>query len=95
MRTPRKHFVGDVISDRVIISVNGRHAQLECLKCGKIVKGTPSDFFNRYCPCRKKESNRYSGKVYKNSKEKLQSIKEKYKNGVTDEIMKEFMNNLM
>ena len=91
MRTPRKHFVGDVISDRVIISVNGGQAQLECLKCGKIVKGTPSNFFNRYCTCRKKESNRYSGKVYKNSKEKLQSIKEKYKNGVTTEILNEFI----
>ena len=91
MRTHRKHFVGDVISDRVIISVNGKQSQLECLKCGKIVKGAPSDFFNRYCPCRKKESNRYSGKVYKNSKEKLQSIKEKYKNGVTTEILNEFI----
>lgn len=31
---------------------------------------------------------RYSGKVYENSPEKLQAIKEKYKNGVTVEHIK-------
>lgn len=37
---------------------------------------------------------RYSGKEYTNSKEKISSIKEKYKNGVTDTILNEFISNL-
>ena len=34
---------------------------------------------------------RQSGKDYVNSKEKLNAIKEKYKNGVTQEIMEEWL----
>ena len=35
---------------------------------------------------------RASGKHYENSKEKLEQIKEKYKNGVTMDILEEFVN---
>ena len=34
---------------------------------------------------------RHSGKDYVNSKEKLNAIKEKYRNGVTQEIMEEWL----
>ena len=34
---------------------------------------------------------RASGKHYENSEEKLEQIKEKYKNGVTMDILKEFV----
>lgn len=34
---------------------------------------------------------RYSGLVYENSAEKLAAIKEKYKNGVTKEILEELL----
>ena len=34
---------------------------------------------------------RASGKHYENSEEKLEQIKEKYKNGVTMDILKEFI----
>jgi hypothetical protein len=34
---------------------------------------------------------RYSGRKYENTKERLQEIKEKYKNGVTEEILQEFI----
>lgn len=34
---------------------------------------------------------RASGKHYKNSEEKLEQIKEKYKNGITMDILKEFV----
>ena len=34
---------------------------------------------------------RYSKQHYTNSKEKLNSIREKYKNGVTQEIMEEWL----
>ena len=35
---------------------------------------------------------RASGKHYENSEEKLEQIKEKYKNGVTMDILEEFVN---
>ena len=35
---------------------------------------------------------RASGKHYENSEEKLERIKEKYKNGVTMDILEEFVN---
>lgn len=37
---------------------------------------------------------RASGKHYENTPEKLEAIKEKYRNGVTDDIMKEFESKL-
>lgn len=37
----------------------------------------------------KKSNKRYSGENYVNSEEKLNTLKEKYKNGVTEEIIKE------
>lgn len=36
-----------------------------------------------------RNNTRHSGKDYVNSEEKLNAIKEKYKNGVTEEIIKE------
>jgi hypothetical protein len=41
-----------------------------------------------------KHNTRYSKKHYINSKEKLNAIKEKYKNGITTEILTEFMKNM-
>lgn len=38
-----------------------------------------------------RNNTRFSGKDYVNSKEKLNAIKEKYKNGVTKEILTEWM----
>ena len=36
-----------------------------------------------------KYKKRYSGKVYENSPEKIKAIKEKYKNGITNDILEE------
>ena len=38
-----------------------------------------------------RKDQRYSGLNYTNSEEKLNAIKEKYKNGVTREILEEFL----
>ena len=38
---------------------------------------------------KRKNNERFSGLEYKNSPEKIKAIKEKYKNGVTEEIIKE------
>ena len=42
----------------------------------------------------KQHKGRHSNLEYENSKEKLQHIKEKYKNGVTPEILVEFGKNI-
>jgi hypothetical protein len=42
----------------------------------------------------RKSNKRYSGENYVNSEEKLNTIKEKYKNGITTEILAEFMKNI-
>lgn len=42
-----------------------------------------------YNQIRQGRTKRYSGKKYENTPEKLQSLKEKYKNGVTKEMIEE------
>lgn len=41
------------------------------------------------------KSGRFSGKIYKNTDEKLMEIKEKYKNGITQEILDEMMKGII
>lgn len=41
-----------------------------------------------------KKTRRFSGSTYKNSKERILAIKEKYKYGVTQEILDEFIKSL-
>lgn len=48
-------------------------------------------YANLYNEAKQHPDKRNSGKKYKNSLEKLQGIKEKYKNGVTPEILAEFL----
>lgn len=43
---------------------------------------------------RKKKTMRFSGDIYTNSEQKLNAIREKYKNGITKEILKEFAESL-
>ena len=38
-----------------------------------------------------KPHGRYSGLVYKNSKERLKQIKDKYKNGITYQMIKDML----
>lgn len=42
----------------------------------------------------KQHKERYSKLEYENSKERINQIKEKYKNGVTPEILAEFIKNI-
>lgn len=49
------------------------------------------------CYCNKSKrlltnNSRASRKKYENSEEKIKAIKEKYKNGVTEDILKKFVN---
>lgn len=48
-----------------------------------------------YMNCKNTKSHkRASGKVYENDEKKMAEIKAKYKNGVTKEIINEWINNL-
>lgn len=94
MMKSRKYNVGDVLNNRVIISINGRFVKVECLSCGRIRSDFPSELAKHNCICRKKDSGRFSGKAYSNSKEKIQAIKKKYANGVSNKIVEDFVNEL-
>ena len=55
------------------------------------------EYFRQYCQLyaeAKQKKTRYSQREYINSKEKLARIKQKYRNGVTSEILDEMMQNL-
>lgn len=49
------------------------------------------EYYKLYSEPRNTPDKRYSGKRYENSPEKLKAIKEKYKNGVTEEHIKEML----
>ena len=55
-----------------------------------------ADLFKKTWMCCKytKSHKRASGKIYENDEKKMAGIKEKYKNGVTKEIINEWINNL-
>lgn len=75
-----------------------------CKYCGDIFQYKNN--LAQICPNCKKEYNRgyahvinnfdkrFSGLSYENSEEKLNEIREKYKNGVTDEIVFEFVDKI-
>lgn len=44
---------------------------------------------------RKYKCGRFSGLDYENSKERLDEIKEKYKNGVTDKMVEDWINSVL
>ena len=59
--------------------------------CSKEYKKVQSNYCNKSARIRDYNL-RASGKHYENSEEKLEQIKEKYKNGVTMDILEEFVN---
>lgn len=78
-----------------------------CESCGNEfdVKSPVQRFCSRECfieyrkrkqrrKTRKNKTMRFSGEIYTNSEQKLNAIREKYKNGITKEILKEFAENL-
>lgn len=77
-----KYKLGDLINDREVIEIKNGRYYVRCFICGKIAIGRMNNLEKRFCLCKKIISNRYSGKTYVNSKEKLEQIKNKYKNGI-------------
>lgn len=78
--------------------------QVECVVCGKKFIANNKKFITCSTECKKiyhkmysftmdrtRRDVRNSGKKYTNSKEKLLAIKEKYKNGVTKEMIENWL----
>lgn len=86
--------LGDRIGDRVLV---GRTADkkliLKCIYCGALIKDSATNAMKRKCLCMGKQR-RFSGLTYVNPPEKIEALKEKYKNGVTEEILQEFFEKL-
>lgn len=86
----KKSEIGDIISGRKLISRDNRGNGIwECLLCKKQVKMSMFAAKKHCCKC-VSYNRRASGESYVNSEEKLNEIKEKYKNGVTKEILEEW-----
>ena len=68
-----------------------------CPVCGmSFIKNNSRLYCSRKCQriASRGKSKRFSGRIYLNPPEKILELREKYKNGVTEEIMKEFEENL-
>lgn len=78
----------------------------ECELCGKsFMRKSPSQkFCSKDCSEEVKQrklqnqcgrrKHRFSGRSYRNSEQRLNELREKYKNGVTADILREFAENL-
>lgn len=93
----RKYKIGDIINGRNIINYVAGCYIVNCPLCGSTIKANVIDLENHSCRClfKDKGRNRFSGRQYINSPEKIELIRQKYKNGITDEIMNEFMKDLI
>lgn len=73
----RKYKIGDIYNNRKVIGYKTPLYIVECLACGKQSKNNASNIEKTSCVCI--------------DEKKLQAIKEKYKNGVTIEHIKEWI----
>lgn len=87
-----KYKIGEVINDRKVIKRNPGRYWVMCTNCGKIAICNVSALDKAKCKCKRNYSKRFSGKNYSNSKEKLEQIKNKYKNGIPKEEIKNWLN---
>lgn len=88
----RKYRVGQVVEGKKVIGYRGRRYIVECQDCGLIYERNSNQISN-FCRCRRAEfyTRRFSGLHYLNPPEKIEAIKEKYRNGVTAEILDELL----
>lgn len=82
-----KYNIGDVFNNRKYIERKNKKYVLQCLDCGKITLQASSQMTKKKCPCR------YGFEfTTKPLNPKLSAIRDKYKNGVTIEHIKEMLN---
>lgn len=88
------YIVGEVRGNfKILKLLDKKRLLVECPIC-KIQKEIHAANLYNVCSCYDihKPKGRASGNVYENPPEKLESIKEKYKNGITKEILEEWLN---
>ncbi len=99
MNVKRKYCSGQIFCDREIFGYELGSYLMKCLRCGKIAHVPASFVEHRRCFCIMDRPaflgpQRFSGRSYKNSPQRIAEIKRKYANGVTPEIMKELEDKL-
>jgi hypothetical protein len=77
MPPSRKYKIGDVFNNRKIIGYVNHIYRVQCLQCGKIAQINSTTMQRAECNC-----------IDEN---KIKAMKEKYKNGVTIEHLKEWL----
>ena len=82
MSGKRKYNIGYVTQNWKIINVIGKFCEIECIYCGKVFNKRLCNVIQRppLCSCLKNRQN-----------EKIQALKEKYKNGVTMDILQKWL----
>lgn len=93
----KSKYVGLKINNVVVIQNDKRLFTVKCIECGiekKVwinhIKDAKCNHKRRHV-CINKVQTRCSGLNYTNSKEKLDFIKNKYRNGVTRDILNEIL----
>lgn len=77
----KKYKIGDIFNNRKLVGFGQGKYIIKCLNCGKETRQCLNAMMTKKCPCTKK--------IKKPLNKKLQAMKEKYKNGVTIEHLKE------
>lgn len=72
-----KYKIGDIYNNRKIVDYKNSLYFVECVNCGKQTKQTAKGLIKKSCTCV--------------DEKKVQAMKEKYKNGVTLEHLKEWL----
>ncbi|MBR2909273.1 MAG: hypothetical protein IKC11_02875 [Clostridia bacterium] len=81
-----KYKIGDIYNNRQLIGfVKGKYL-IKCLDCGKETRQGTTEMVTRKCPCSK-----LGTFTTKPLNKKLSQIRDKYKNGVTLEHLKEWL----
>lgn len=72
-----KYRIGDIYNNRKIVDYKNSIFIVECVRCGKKAKTNTTTLTKASCTCV--------------DEKKVQAMKEKYKNGVTIEHLKEWL----
>lgn len=83
-------FKRELASSAVSDIATGKHKN-KCKECARLVKEQEAQWIKEMGKLRGRS--RCSGRTYENSPERLAEIKEKYKNGVTADILAEWLGN--
>lgn len=83
-----KYLIGDVFNNRILIGKDGMKYVVECLDCGKITRQSSQNMIGKHCRCVEENTVTFTTKPLN---KKLSAIRDKYKNGVTMDILNEWI----